>query len=583
MNYRYLDIEAIGLRPFGGVVWMVSWFDLKRLRVFHNCFGMTRKDLPENIIREMEDPTICKVIQNAEYDGPYIELVLGIRIRNIADTRLNEIVIQGFQLARRKTKEMTPYQLAEYKAHSSSLEYTALRYGLPQLDKTITKNFIGRPKGTSFSKAEIDYAGMDTKILAPLLTAQTYILERDQQLEVALLEGKVVEGVIRMRVNGLGISTQLWRAQVEEDLATMRKIENALPKQVKNWNSPAQVKQFFRNRGILIPSFDDLETVYETTHDPILGEFLKLRELFTATTKYGLKWIGPEFVDADGRIRCNWEQIVDTGRMAVSNPPIHGLPQKSPLMHRRRACFVPRKGYSYVIGDYPSQELGIMAARAGERLWIDALKRGDDVHAVTASIIFQDQWEHGREKGCTFPRKCKCKGHQGPRSLTKTLNYMLAYGGGVTKFMFLTGKQKIESAKIMGRHARAVPLVTRMLDRDGKDAIATRVSYSGDPYKRRRVIRESEEYRLRNTGMNNPVQAAAANMVKLAVISLPEKFADFLVFIWHDEIVLEVPINLCKVACKVLKKSMERSADYITGIEGLLQVEPRIAKNLLKE
>lgn len=583
MEYRYLDCETIGLKPYGGVIWIISWFDLKRLRVFHNCFGMTRKDLPADVIAEMEDPTICKVIQNAEFDGPYLELVLGIRIRNIADTRLNEIVIQGFQLGRRKTKEMTPYQLAEYKAHSSSLEYTALRYGLPQLDKSITKNFINRPKGTFFTKAEIDYAGMDTKILAPLLTAQTYVLQRDKQHEVALLESKVVESVIRMRVNGLGIDRALWNRQVSEDLAAMRKIENALPKQVSNWNSPAQVKQFFRNRGILIPSFDDLETVYEATHDPILAKFLTLRELFTATTKYGLNWIGPEFVDADGRIRCNWEQIVDTGRMAVSNPPLHGLPQKSPLMHRRRACFVPRKGHSYIIGDYSGQEIGIMAALAGERLWIDALKRGDDVHAVTASIIFQDEWAKGRVKGCTFPKKCKCPLHQKPRGTTKTLNYMLAYGGGITKFQRLTGFEKILSAKIIGRHARAVPLVTRMLDRNGKDAIRTRVSYSGDPYKRRRVIRESEEYRLRNIGMNNPVQAAGANMVKLAVISLPEKFADFLVFIWHDEIVLEVPVNLSKDACKMLKKVMERAADYITGVEGLIQVKPRIAKNLLKE
>jgi len=83
MTYRYLDCETIGLRPYGGVIWILTWFDLKRLRVFHNCFGLTRKDLPLDVIREMEDPTIVKVIQNAEFDGPYIELNLGIKIRNI--------------------------------------------------------------------------------------------------------------------------------------------------------------------------------------------------------------------------------------------------------------------------------------------------------------------------------------------------------------------------------------------------------------------------------------------------------------------------------------------------------------------
>jgi len=138
---------------------------------------------------------------------------------------------------------MTPYQLAEYKAHSSSLEYTALRYGLPQLDKTVTKNFINRSKGSTFTKQELSYAGADTTILAPLRDAQEYILRRDNQIEVALLEHRVVEGVIRMRVNGLGIDKKLWAKQVNEDLAATEALKKSLPK-IGNWNSPHKSNSF---------------------------------------------------------------------------------------------------------------------------------------------------------------------------------------------------------------------------------------------------------------------------------------------------------------------------------------------------
>lgn len=582
MKYIAIDIETTGLRPYQGTIWMLSYFNGKVLKVFHNCFGLTRKDLPVEVVRELEDPTICKVIHNAEFDGPYIELNLGIRVNNIWDSRLNETVIQGFQLPRWKKASMTDAQKAEYAAHSSSLEYTAVRYGLPRPYKSYRASFIDRPKGTTFSKGDINYSALDSKILLPLRDAQEFILRRDSQIEVALLENKVVEKVIRMKVNGLGIDTRIWNGLVDDDQREYDKIKSGLPKEVANWNSPKQVKDFFRNRGIHIPTFDDLDIIVKQCNDPILKNFIRLRELFTAISKYGKSWTSPEVVDGDGRIRCSWEQIVDTGRFAVSEPPIHGLPQKSENMRKRRGAFVPRKGHSFVIGDYTGQEIGLMAAISKERLWIDALKRNDDVHAITASIIFKDRWEKGRSLDCTFPKKCKCKGHYTPRDEAKTLNYMLAYGGGIQKLIAKTGMSKVEAATTIGRHNRAVPAVTRMLDRNAKEALRTRLTYSGDPYKRRRVLRDPEDWQIKNQGKNNPFQAAGANMVKLAVISLPDKLGDSLVFIWHDEVVLEVPTKEANKAKVMLKKVMERAADYITGIEGLIKVDPRVAKNMLK-
>jgi DNA polymerase I-like protein with 3'-5' exonuclease and polymerase domains len=207
--------------------------------------------------------------------------------------------------------------------------------------------------------------------------------------------------------------------------------------------------------------------------------------------------------------------------------------------------------------------------------------RRDDIHALTASIVFRDKWVAGKEKGCTFPKKCQCKAHIKFRQDAKINNFMLAYGGGVYKFMEQTGYDEKTASAIVKQHKRAIPSVVRWLNNNAKQAVRTGVSYSADPYRRRRLLKENEEWKVANQGKNNPVQAAGANMVKLAMISIPKELP--IVFVWHDEIILEVPKTLGKKASAILKDVMEKTADYITGIKGLINVEPRIASNLLKQ
>jgi DNA polymerase I-like protein with 3'-5' exonuclease and polymerase domains len=119
------------------------------------------------------------------------------------------------------------------------------------------------------------------------------------------------------------------------------------------------------------------------------------------------------------------------------------------------------------------------------------------------------------------------------------------------------------------------------LNGNAKEAITTRFSYSADPFRRRRVLRDPEDWMLRNIGKNNPVQACGANMLKLAMVSLSKDAP--LVLTVHDEIILEVEKKRAKKAAHELKIIMEKAADYCTGVPGLIEVQPRIANNLMKE
>lgn len=573
MKYHAYDLESRNLRPMGGEarIWIAG---IKHQGNNKPIFvkdenGVT--ELPRQIAQPLESEEDCTIIQSSEFDGPYTYLITGTKIRNIWDTRLMEILIQGQNIGRNTKDEKLK------KKYGTSLKNILARYQLNgKMDKTVRENFIDRPDGIPITKQEIDYWYGDVDKLCELQRAQEFILTRDGMIELALLENKVAERVIDMKINGLRLDPKIWMGIINSNKARMLSILRKMPQGVDNWNSPQQVKKYFFKKGILIETFDDLDKIAKTANNPTLNMFIEMRELSTQISKYGESWL--KFIDVDGRVRCSFEQIVDTGRFSVSDPPIHGLPKKKGWMHR--SAFVPNKGNVFVVGDYTGQEIGIMAAVANEKIWIDALLRRDDIHSLTASIIYTNEWAIGREKGCTFPKKCKCKKHLEFREKAKTLNYMLAYGGGWQKFMESVGCTEDEAKRTVYLHKRAVPSVTKMLVKNGRDAVHTGIAYSADPYKRRRVLSGMEEWQISNQGKNTPIQGAGANMVKLAMISLPKDAP--LVFVWHDEIILECKKKDANKWKKILQSIMAQSADYITGIKGLIEVEPQIKMNLMK-
>src|SRR5690606_11844888 len=123
--------------------------------------------------------------------------------------------------------------------------------------------------------------------------------------------------------------------------------------------------------------------------------------------------------------------------------------------HRR--AFVPAPGHCFVINDFSGQEIGVMAAAADEKLWLDTMLRGDDVHGMTASLLYAEDWARGALKTCTFPKKCKCPNHITPRERAKILNFMLAYGGGPRRFQKATGLDQLESRITVARYRKIIP------------------------------------------------------------------------------------------------------------------------------
>lgn len=560
-----VDIETNGLHPEvpGSKIWCIAINDGKNIEVLTN---------PEKARKVLEDKSITKVIHNAAFDCYWLAYLHGINVTNIWDTRLMEQVILGDNLPRSEKDEQRKIEL------SSSLKYTLKRYGLADLEKTLGISFTTRDHNKPLTKEELEYVKNDVLYLLQLQALQEYRLTRLDLMRVANLENMVVEKVVQMRLRGVGFNKKLWLEIARQNELEQAAILKTMPPQVSNWNSPAQIKKYFAGRGVYIDSLTNIEDIFKRTGDPMLGKLIQLRKYQKLVSTYGRSWLEDSekisTVDTDGKVRAQFEQIVNTGRFACSHPNMQQLPRDT----RHREAFVPSKGNVFVIGDFAGQELGIMAAASKEELWIKAMLRDEDVHSLTASLIYGAEWSAGTEKNCSFPKKCSCSAHKKMRENAKTINFAIAYGAGPSKIGKNLGLSQRDAIRLLDRYKKVVPRLIRWLNTNAKHSIKTRTSFSADPYKRRRTLRDPEDWMLANIGKNNPVQACGANMIKLAMVStdLP------IVMVIHDEIIVEVKKADAKKACKELKSVMEKAAEYCTGIPGLIKVQPQISKTLSK-
>ncbi len=565
-----VDIETTGLYPHKGrsKIFCVAVNDGKKISLYETG------DIPK--LKEMlENPNIVKVIHNAKFDCFWLKRLYNIDVRSVWDSRLMEQVLIGENLPRSEKSEEMMMQL------SSSLKYTLARYGLANLDKSVGKTFATRNQNAPLTAIEKEYAKNDVKWLLQLQTMQEYRLIKLDLMRVANLENSLVEVVVAMQDRGVGFDKDRWLDIWKINQAQYNSILKRLPSTVSNWNSPAQVKKYFQSVGIPMGSLQQLNELLPVYSNKVLHLFAEARALYKATTTYGETWLHDDFkdgntVDPDNRVRASFEQILNTGRFSCSNPNLQQIPRDS----GHRSAFVPAKGNVFVSGDFSSQEIGIAAAGSKEEVWIKAILRGEDVHSLTAMLIFTSEWQAGTEKGCTFPKKCKCSKHMQLREYAKVTNFTIIYGGGPTNISQKTKLSMKDAQKLVMKFKRAVPKLTRWLDDNGKETTKTRISYSADPFRRRRTCRDPEEWQLRNIGKNNPIQSSGANMIKLSMVSLPKEYP--IVLTIHDELVIEVKKGAAGRAVKMLKGVMERAADYCTEVPGLIKVEPRISMSLAK-
>lgn len=543
-----IDTETSGLDPMRDNLRSIQTYEKNKGKCLQNKSDWLK------LKPVLENYKVLKIIHNAVFDMPFIQNHTGIRVTNVWDTKLAESVILGVGVQR------DPAIKDQY---STSLKAVLKRRYDIELDKSIQTTFVGG--SGKFTKEQTEYAIDDVRYLEQLMNDQIADLNRLNLMGVANLEMKVVEVTSHMKLVGIGFDVKVWLKLANEYSDKYSSVLSGMPSHI-NWNSPKQIKDFFGRKGIQIDSLSDIDEM--TGIHPALDQLLELRKYYKYSTTYGEGWLtdkaGRTTVHGDDRVRCDFEQIIQTGRFSCSNPNLQQLPNGKATDHRK--AFVPKKGYKFVIGDFTGQELGIMAAGAGEQSWIDAMTNNEDVHSVMGRLLYKDVWDNAATDFCEYPLKCSCPGHKPLRRNAKDLNFGLAYGKGPKALAIDLGLTDQAAYRLIDQYKKTIPKITRWLTANGNYAVVHKKTYTLPPYSRYRSLElEPEEWRRRNQGKNTPVQGTGGDMIKLAMVKMYQYIIDNdcpvnIVLIIHDEIITEVASGYAAKWRLKMKELMEEAS-----------------------
>jgi len=241
-----------------------------------------------------------------------------------------------------------------------------------------------------------------------------------------------------------------------------------------------------------------------------------------------------------GRVHTSFNQAVAaTGRLSSSDPNLQNIPIRTELGREIRRAFIAEPGCVLISADYSQIELRVLAHLSGDETLIAAFTRGDDIHDQTALKVFGPA-------SALDPHEL--------RRRAKIINYALLYGKTAFTLAKDIGVTQQAAQEFIDAYFAGFPRVREFIDRTLDDARRTGVVKT--LYGRRRLVPEivSRNGQVRASAermtVNMPIQGTAADILKLAMISLHDELsrrrqvfgteACRMILTVHDELVFEV-------------------------------------------
>ncbi len=347
-------------------------------------------------------------------------------------------------------------------------------------------------------------------------------------------------------------------SSLSEQIYTLAGVENF------NINSPFQLSEVLfdklgfdpkgakrNSRGGYSTSADVLERLAEE-HE-IVRLILRYREIQKLQSTY-IDGIRP--LVTGGVIHTTYNQtMTTTGRLSSANPNLQNIPVKTDEGRELRKLFIARPGHVFVDADYSQIELRLLAHFSGCRKLAEAYRRGDDIHAATASLVF----------GIPISEVTPLQ-----RRRAKSVNFGIIYGMSAFGLAKDVGTTQAEAQSYINRYFEANPEVKQYMDESVR--FAKENGYIKTILGRKRYIPElkSPNYNQRSFGeraaMNMPLQGSAADIIKIAMLAVCKRLKQegmqaMLVLQVHDELILDVPLEETEQAKKILKEEMEKAVE----------------------
>jgi DNA polymerase I-like protein with 3'-5' exonuclease and polymerase domains len=319
-----------------------------------------------------------------------------------------------------------------------------------------------------------------------------------------------------------------------------------------NWNSVDQVLPLIQVVDPRLKNMNE-DSMGKFSH-PIGLDIEHYKERLKLLSTYGEAFL--EHIDPDGLVRTSFNQIVTTGRVSSSDPNMQNVPAKEFVGMRYRNCFKPLPGYKFVSSDYVSQELVCIAYITQDKLWQDALRKGQDLHSVACELVFAStknpyhiSWKHAAEKDCAYYKpvrnekgqiesakmKCKCPKHKVMRDACKNINFGLAYGMSEYRLAAMLRISVPEARALIQDYYKAMPAIGKTMTFLGNFGLKHGYIQTMAPFFRKRWFpdwaienRFLDEHMagvrynkrlssIEKAAKNQPIQGTSADITKVAI------------------------------------------------------------------
>jgi len=328
-----------------------------------------------------------------------------------------------------------------------------------------------------------------------------------------------------------------------------------------NISSPKQLG-FVLFEKLQLPSMKKTKTGHSTDAEvleflapqhEIAAKILAHRELTKLKTTY--VDVLPRLISPrTGRVHTTFNQtLAATGRVITTDPNLQNIPIRSEEGRRIRRSIVAAPGNVVLAADYSQIDLRVLAHITEDPGLLEAFERDDDVHAVTASEVFN------------VPR---AKVTPDMRRRAKTIVFGLAYGMSEFGLAVQLGINKMEARAYIEQYFAKFPRVRQyMLDTIEEvrqtgyvTTVMNRRRNISEVHTRNRPIREAAE----RTAINTPIQGSSADIIKKAMVDLartvlPEFPKAMMTLQVHDELVFDVPADQARPLASEVKGVMERA------------------------
>ena len=454
---------------------------------------------------------------------------------------------------------------------SKSMYEKFIETNIPYLEEVYGKNAKHEvPSMEVYGKYSIDkvsYLETVKSEIDNVLTSEQKKLLYEVEISLAVVLGD-------MELNGFRISKNRLNEIGEFVLNEIKRLEKEIYELCGfefNISSPKQLGEVLfeklaiakgkKNKTGYVTNAETLEKLAEI--HPVPMKVLEYRKYSKLYSTYVVGLIDMMF--DDGKVHTIFKQSLTlTGRLSSVEPNIQNIPIRTEDGRLIRSAFIPSDDSILVSADYSQIELRILAHVSKCKNMIEAFNSGEDLHSSTAAKIYNVDI---------------CNVTKDQRRMAKAVNFGIVYGMSPWGLAEELKISTFEANDFINRYFSIYPEVKDYLDKTVNNT--KNLGYTETIFGRRRYMPEinSSNGALRQfaerTAKNAPIQGAAADVIKIAMVAVDKKFKELnlnskLIAQVHDELVVDTKKSEIEIVKKILKEVMEGVVDLDVVLEASL-------------